>query len=140
MIKVPLSIGPQIDIRTIKKVNLKGGTLIDGFPSGGLTNSIASMCFMKSVLNDLVSVIDSPGFPPISMVYEGIANFPTRIYANEDLKVAFLISELNVDPSFYYHVSRTILRWARENGCELVISAGTVRRRRIKRPTKGTWN
>ena len=60
------------------------------------------------------------------MVYDGIANFPTRIYANEDLKVAFLISELNVDPSFYYHVSRTILRWARENGCELVVSDGTV--------------
>ena len=110
----------------MKKVNLKGGTLIDGFPSGGLTNSIASMCFMNSVLNDLVSVMDSPSFSPISMVYEGIGNFPTRIYANENLKVAFPISELKVDPSFYYYVSRTILRWARENGCELVISAGTV--------------
>jgi uncharacterized protein len=132
-----LSIGPQIEIRTIKKVNLKGGTLIDGFPSGGLTNSIASMCFMKSVLNDLVSVMDSPGFPPISMIYEGIANFPTRIYANEDLKVAFLISELNVDPSFYYHVSRTILQWARENGCELVISAGTVLEEEPNDPQKG---
>ena len=110
----------------MKKVNLKGGTLIDGFPSGGLTNSIASMCFMNLVLNDLVSVMDSPGFPPISMVYEGIGNFPTRIYANENLKAAFLISELKVDTSIYYYVSRTILRWARENECELVISAGTV--------------
>lgn len=42
MIKIPLSIGSQIEIHTIKKVSLKGGTLIDGFPSGGLTNSIAS--------------------------------------------------------------------------------------------------
>jgi uncharacterized protein len=126
MIKIPMSIGPQIEIHTVKRVNLKGGTLIDGFPSGGLTNSIASMCFMNSVVNDLVSVIDSPSFPPVSMVYDGIANFPTRIYANEDLKVAFLISELNLDPSLYYYVSRIILRWAKENGCELVISAGTV--------------
>jgi hypothetical protein len=46
-----LSIKPQIEIHTVKKVNLKGGTLIDGFPSGGLTNSIASVCFMNSVLN-----------------------------------------------------------------------------------------
>ncbi len=110
----------------MKKVNLKGGTLIDGFPSGGLANSIASMCFMNSVLNELVSIIDSPSFPPVSMVSNGIGNFPTRIYANENLKVAFLISELNLDPSIYYYVSRTILRWARENGCELVISAGTL--------------
>jgi uncharacterized protein len=121
-----LSLESRIEIHTVKKVNLKGGTLIDGFPSGGLTNSIASMCFMNLVLNDLVSVMDSPGFPPISMVYEGIGNFPTRTYANENLKVAFLISELKVDTSIYYYVSRTILRWARENGCELVISEGTV--------------
>jgi uncharacterized protein len=119
-----LSIESQIQIHTVKKVNLKGGTLFDGFPCGGLTNSIASMCFMNSVLNDLVSVMDSPSFSPTSMVYEGIGNFPTRIYANENLKVAFLISELKVDTSFYYYVSRTISRWARENGCELVISAG----------------
>lgn len=76
MIKISLSIGSQIEIHTIKKVSLKGGTLIDGFPSGGL--------------NDLASVMDSPSFPPISMVYDGIANFPTRIYANEDLKLPFL--------------------------------------------------
>ena len=121
-----LSIGPQIEIHTVKKVNLKEGTLIDGFPSGGLANSIASMCFMNSVLNELVSIIDSSSFPPISMVSNGIGNFPTRIYANENLKVAFLISELNLNPSLYYYVSRTILRWARQNGCELVISAGTL--------------
>lgn len=36
MIKISLSIGSQIEIHTIKKVSLKGGTLIDGFPSGGL--------------------------------------------------------------------------------------------------------
>jgi uncharacterized protein len=120
-----MSIGSRIEIHPIK-VNLKGGTLIDGFASGGLTNSIALMCFMNSIANDLVSVMDSPSFPPISMVYDGIANFPTRIYANEDLKVAFLISELNLDPSFYYFVSRAILRWAKETGCELVVSAGTV--------------
>ena len=52
----------------MKKVNLRGGTLIDGFPSGALANSIASMCFMNSVLNELVSIIDSPSFPPVSII------------------------------------------------------------------------
>src|SRR5688572_335390 len=123
---LPLSDAPQIEIRTIKKVTLDGGTLIDGFPSGGLTNSIASMCFMKSLRNELISVLDSSAFPPLSMIYDGIANFPARIYANEDLKVAFLISELNLDSSIYWFVSKTILQWAGENGCELVISAATI--------------
>jgi uncharacterized protein len=74
-----------VEIRTVKMVNLKGGTLVDGFPSGGLSNSIASMCFMSSVRNELVSVFESSIFPPVSTVLHGIANSPARIYANADL-------------------------------------------------------
>lgn len=118
---------PQlIEIRTIKKVNLKGGTVIDGFPSGGLTNSIASACFMRSVKNELVAVLDSPAFPPLAVIYDGIPNFPARIYVNEDIKLAMFLSELNLDQSMYYSISRTILQWAKENECELIISAGTI--------------
>jgi uncharacterized protein len=107
-------------------VNLNGGTLIDGFPSGGLTNSIASMCFMRSIRNELISMLDSSLFPTLSMIYNGTANFSVRIYANEDIKAAFLISELNLNESLYYTVSKTILQWARENKCELVISSGSI--------------
>ena len=116
----------QIEVRTIKKVNLKGGTVIDGFPSGGLTNSITSTCFMRSVKNELVAVLDSPAFPPLAVIYDGIPNFPARIYANEDIKLAMFLSELNLDQSMYYSISRTILQWAKENECELIISAGTI--------------
>jgi uncharacterized protein len=107
-------------------VNLNGGTLIDGFPSGGLTNSIASMCFMRSIRNELISMLDSSLFPTLSMIYNGTANFSVRIYANEDIKAALLISELNLNESLYYTVSKTILQWARENKCELVISSGSI--------------
>ncbi len=117
---------PQIEIHTVRRANLKGGILIDGFPSGGLINSIASMCFMRSIKNELISVLDSSMFPPLSTIYDGIANFPARIYANEDIKVAFLISELNLNESMYYPISKTILQWARENGCELIISSGSI--------------
>jgi uncharacterized protein len=116
----------QIEVRTIKKVNLKGGTVIDGFPSGGLTNSIASTCFMRSVKNEFVAVLDSPAFPPLAVIYDGIPNFPARIYANEDIKLAMFLSELNLDQSMYYSISRTILQWAKENECKLIISAGTI--------------
>ena len=117
------STSPNIEIRTIKEVNLKGGTVIDGFPSVGLINAIASGCFIHSLKNELVAVIDSLGFPALSVIYNGTPNFPARIYANENLKLAFLISELNLDQSMYYCVSKTILQWAKKNECGLVISA-----------------
>lgn len=74
-----LSNGSQIEIHNLKKVNLKGGILIDGFYSVGLINSTLSMCFMNPVPNDPVSVMDSPLFQSISMVHDAIADFPTRI-------------------------------------------------------------
>jgi len=129
-----MSYAVPIEIRPVKKVNLKGGTLVDGFPSGGLSNSIASMCFMSSMRNELVSVLESPAFPPVSTVRSGIANSPARIYANEDLGVSFLISELNLNQSMYYDVAKIILGWAKENECELVISSGNV----FTRDTKET--
>jgi uncharacterized protein len=115
----------DIEIR-IKNVKLKGGIVIDGFPGGGLTNSIASMCFMRSSENNLVAILDSLAFPPLTVVYDGKPNFPARIYANESLRIAFLVSELNLDQSMYYSVSKAILKWAKQNECELVISAGTI--------------
>src|SRR5919112_528191 len=117
---------PQIEIHTVKRVNLNGGALIDGFPSGGLTNSIASMCFMRSIRNELISILDSSLFPPLSMIFNGTANFPVRIYANEDIKAAFLISELNLNESLYYTVSKTILQWAMEKAGILELHSGSV--------------
>jgi uncharacterized protein len=95
----------EIEIGTIKIVNLKGGTVIDGFPSGGLTNSIASMCFMPSSKNDLVAIFESLAFPKLSVIYKRTENFLARIYANENLNIAFAVSELNLDQLLYYSVS-----------------------------------
>jgi predicted ATP-grasp superfamily ATP-dependent carboligase len=55
-------------------------------------------------------------------------NFPARIYANEDIniKLAMFLSKLNLDQSMYYSISRKILQWAKQNECELIISAGTM--------------
>jgi uncharacterized protein len=72
---------------------------------------------------ELVAVLDSPGFTALSIIHNAAANFPARIYANEDLKLTIFVSELNLDQSMYYSISKTILQWAVENECELILSA-----------------
>jgi hypothetical protein len=84
-----------------KEDNLRGGTVIDGFPSGGLTNSIASTRFMRSLRTELVKGLDSLAFLRLSVIYSGIPNFPTRIYANESvmnvvITFLFLLSSLSL--------------------------------------------
>jgi uncharacterized protein len=115
-----------IEIRRInkgKRFNIKGGIVLDGFPSTGLVNAIASECLIRSTVTELVAVLDSPYFPPVSIISNYIPQYPARIYVNEGLKVSFFISELNIDSSIQKAVAKTILKWATENECRLIISA-----------------
>ena len=107
-----------------KEINIKGGIVLDGFPSSsGLVNAIASQCLIRSTGTDLVAFLDSPDFPPISVVNNYVPQYPVRIYVNESLKVAFFVSDINIDKAIQRDVAKAILKWTRENECKLIISA-----------------
>jgi len=107
-----------------KEISLKGGIVLDGLPSSsGLVNAIASECLIRSTGTDLVAFLDSPDFPPISVVNNFVPRYPVRIYVNESLKVAFFVSDINIDEPLQRDVAKAILNWTRENECRLIISA-----------------
>ncbi len=120
---ISLLTDPEIRYRKIKDVPLKGGILVDGFPSVGLANAIASECLVHSLQTEFVGVIDSPSFPALSLIRNAMPNFPARVYANPDLKLAVFVSELNLDPSLFTPVALAMLQWALDSGCNLLISA-----------------
>jgi predicted ATP-grasp superfamily ATP-dependent carboligase len=70
-------------IKTLNKMNLKGGTMIDGFTTSGITNTIASECILFSINAQLIATIESSYFSQLSIVRNSIPYFPVRIYANE---------------------------------------------------------
>ena len=115
-----------LGIRTLKKMNLKGGTVIDGFATTGITNTIASECILHSINTQLVGTIESPYFSQLSIVRNSVPYFPVRIYANEELKTSIFISEVSIDPSLYFLIGNTMLNWAKENECDLIISSSNI--------------
>jgi uncharacterized protein len=102
---------------------MKGGIVIDGFPSAGLINAIASECLIRSGGTELYAIIDSPEFPPLSIVNQYSPQFPARLHVNKNLKVAFFVSEFNIYPGIQSAIAKTILKWALENECKMIISA-----------------
>jgi uncharacterized protein len=78
---------------------------------------------VHSLQTEFVGVIDSPSFPALSLIRNAMPNFPARVYANSDLKLAVFVSELNLDPSLFRPVASAMLQWAVDSGCNLVISA-----------------
>jgi len=113
---------PIIEIRKLKEINIEGGVVFDGFHNISLTSIIACGCFIHSLKTELVGILDSSLFSPMSVIYDGKPNFPARIYANEEKKLGFFISEIVLDPSAYRPVADLILRWSKDNKCKTIIS------------------
>jgi uncharacterized protein len=119
-----------------RRYNLRGGTILDGFPSTGLVNAIAIECLIRSTRTELAAILDSSEFPPISLVVDGRPQFPARVYVNESLKVAFFISELDIHPRMQKEAARTILQWAIDNECKTIISSASVTRKQEQAPDR----
>jgi uncharacterized protein len=111
-----------IEIRKLKEINIEGGDVFDGFHNIGLTSTIACGCYINSLKTELVGILDSSLFSSMSVIYDSKPNFPARIYANEEKKLAFFVSELVLDPSAYRPVVDIILRWSKDNKCQTIIS------------------
>ena len=94
-----------VKIRKDKKLDIKGGIVLDGFPSVGVANSIASRCLIRSIGTELVAILNSPDFPPISIIDNFMPNFPARIYVNEELKISFFMTELEIDKSMHRSIA-----------------------------------
>jgi uncharacterized protein len=50
---------PRIRVRELKKLNLEGGYLIDGFPSVGFSSAIATESMIHTSQFEIAGVIDS---------------------------------------------------------------------------------
>ncbi len=118
---------PKIRIREIKKINLEGGYLIDGFPSIGFSSAIASESLIHSSQFELGGVIDSEYFPPISIVRNGIPSYPTRIFVDEKLKVGIFQSYLTLNQSIHRTAAKTMLSWAKKHKIGLILSSVAVK-------------
>ncbi len=112
----------EIELREFKKMNLNGATIIDGFPSVGMVNTIAANYLLATLNLDQIAALDSDRFPAVSMIYANKPKFPARIYASEKLKTVVFLSEFRILPYLYRPLAKTLLNWAKEQKCSLIIS------------------
>jgi uncharacterized protein len=118
---------PKITIKELRPLNLEGGYLIDGFPSVGFSSVIATESMIHTSQFKLAGIIDSDIFPPISLIKDGKPNFPTRLFVNDELKVAAFLSHLAVEESLQKNIARKMLRWAKDQKISLIVSSVSVK-------------
>ncbi len=121
----------QVRIYEIKRVDVEGAIVIDGFPSVGLVSSIVANYLIDTLEMEQIGIVESPAFPTVSLVRNGNPQHPVRIYAGRppadragrgaDKLVAF-VSEFHPAPTIIHPLATTILDWIQEQRCSLLVS------------------
>jgi len=73
----------EVRLHEYRDEKYDGALMIVGFPSVGLVSSIAANFIIRTGRLDRVAGITASGFPPFTLVHEGVPSPPVRIYAGE---------------------------------------------------------
>ena len=121
----------DIRIYELKKTNLRGATVIDGFPSIGLVSSIVANYLVNALELEQVGIMDSNFFPSISLIRRAQPLNTVRIYASERVsghdedevdQIVVFISEFQPPPNLIRPIASAMLDWIQEQRCSLLIS------------------
>lgn len=118
----------DIKIYELRRSDLRGATVIDGFPSVGLVSTITANYLISTLKMEQIGILDSMHFPTVSVVRGSEPLNPVRIYTNSgteshsDSKIVVFISEFQPPSNLIKMIAATILDWAQDQGCKLLIS------------------
>ena len=114
-----------IQIYELKRMDLRGATVIDGFPSVGLVSSIVANYLINALNLQQVGIMDSAYFPTVSLVRDGQPMNPVRIYAGPKIEgrdqLVVFISEFQPPPNLIKAIASTVLDWAQDQRCNLLV-------------------
>ncbi len=109
------------------KLDLRGYTLIEGFPGMGLVGTIGTKYLEEKLNFNEVGYLDSMVFVPIIRVHNGLPIHPSRIYVNKKRKLVLLISEQIVPQGFTDRMAKEIVKWVQKKKIKRVISLSGIR-------------
>lgn len=115
----------DVEIIDFAETDLHNATVIAGFPSIGLVSTIVANYLIDALNLQQIGALNSPYFPTLSVVHTGEPLSPVRIYGGPlptGQKIAVFVSEFKPKPNLINSLSSSILAWAQEKKCNLLIS------------------
>ncbi len=113
---------PRVEIRALKEVDLKGGTVVAAFPSVGLVSTISATYMIQMLPTDQVCALESEDFPSVSMIYAKKPKFPARVYASAGHRLAIFICEMSLPSRVHRPVAYALLDWAKAHGASRIVT------------------
>ncbi len=111
------------------KADLKGATVIGGFPSIGLVSTIAANYLIDVLGLRHIGILDCRDFPALAVVHDSEPLAPVRVYAGKKCQkkksaecVVVFVSEFQPAQQLMRPISDAVMDFVKQNGCDLMIS------------------
>ncbi len=123
---------------TIKSEDIEDAIVLEGSPGGGLIGNIIGWLLVEDLKMKEIGYIESKYFPPLAVLYKGVALHPFRIYEAEGL-VLFL-SDFIVPPNVVYDMTSSIVDWMDRNNSKELITFNSMVVREKSQATAAAGN
>jgi len=113
-----------MEIKFVKDIDLKGATLIEGFPGLGLVGPMTTSYVIDKLEMEYVGYIDSADFPPIVSIHGGKPYPPVRLYYTAKKKILAVFSEFTIPMALINELSGKLFGLIKEKQVSQIISVG----------------
>jgi uncharacterized protein len=116
----------ETDVKCCKIISedVKDAVVLEGSPELGLIGNILGWLLVEELKMKQIGYIDSKDFPPLAVLYKGIAIHPFRIYSTDG--IVLFLSDFIVPPTVSYDMSNAIVDWMERNNSKELITFNSM--------------
>ena len=128
----------KTDCCKIVSEDIEDAIVLEGSPNAGLIGNIIGWLLVDNLKMREIGYIESKHFPPLAVLYKGIALHPFRIYEGEGL-VLFL-SDFIVPQEVVFDMTNVIVDWMDKNNSKELLTFNSARVREKMNPAGAVAN
>jgi len=114
----------EVECCKIISEDVKDAVVLEGSPELGLIGNILGWLLVEQLKMKQIGYIDSKQFPPLAVLYKGIAIHPFRIYSSDG--IVLFLSDFIIPPTVSYDMSKAIVDWMERNNSKELITFNSM--------------
>lgn len=104
--------------------DVEDAIILEGSPELGLIGNILGWLLVEQLKMKQIGFVDSKDFPPLAVLYNGVALHPFRIYSADN--IVLFLSDFIIPPNVAYDMANSIVNWAGKNNAKEIITFNSV--------------
>lgn len=104
--------------------DVEDAIVLEGSPGPGLIGNIVGWQIVQDLKMKEIGYIESPKFPPLAVLYNGLTINPFRVYEGEG--IVMFLSDFIVPSDIVYEMTNSIINWMVKNNSKEIITFNSM--------------